>query len=843
MSPGVFNRRLPVVLLATACLSAAPSWAADVEATSIDFARDVAPLLAQRCGQCHGKQKRSAKLNLATPVGIARGGESGAAVAPGRPEESLLWQRVAADEMPPDSPLSSDEKRALERWIAAGAPGIPRQEELPAGPDHWSFQPLSPLSADDATMAAATIDRFVTEKLTARGWRMAPAAEPTVLLRRVAVDLTGLPPTPTQAATFLADTDDDAYERLVQRFLASPRYGERWGKHWLDAAGYADSNGYFNADTDRPLAYRYRDWVIRAHNDDLPLDRFLQLQIAGDELIGYTPEGDVTPEMVDALTATHFLRNSQDGTGESDGNDLEQTIDRYTVLEGTVQIVGSALLGLTLQCCRCHDHKFEPLTQRDYYGLQAILRPAYSPDQWRKPNERVTEIGALAARQAHHQRVAELDAQVKAIEQRLAERSQPFARQLVDQRLSALADADRQAVLAAYDAPADGRSDEQQELLKRHEELLKTTPDQLAETFGEFAQLRADTQTELQALDAQRPAPLEKIALVTDWTREPPAHRVLVRGDYAKPGVEAPPAAPAELATVAGPLPSSETGGATTGRRLALARWLTAPQQPLVARVVVNRVWQQHFGRGLVATVDNLGYTGAEPTHAELLDYLTAQFVAHGWRLKWLHQAILLTATYRQSSAPTDAALAADPDNALLSHSSLRRLDAEAIRDSLLFTSGELDTTIGGPYIPTQRSSDGHVLVAEDHPGARRRSVYLQQRRTQTESLLGVFDAPSLVTNCVARHTSTAPLQSLTLLNSRFALQRAAALAKRLDAEAGASPEQRIDYACLLAWSRPPRDEERAALLEFLTGETDSPTAWAELCQMILASSATLYVE
>ncbi len=305
--------------------------------------------------------------------------------------------------------------------------GIPSAEEArQPGPDHWAFttpQRPAPPKVAHADQVRTDVDRFILAELEHRGGGLAPAAVPTTLLRRVAIDLTGLPPTPEEIAAFLADTSPDAYRQMVDRYLASPRYGERWGQHWLDAAGYSDSNGYFSADTDRPLAYRYRDYVIRSFNADKPFDQFLREQIAGDELSGFALDGDVTPEMVEPLVATHFLRNAPDGTGESDGNPDERRADRFTVLEGTVQILGSSLLGLTVQCARCHDHKFEPVTQREYYQLQAILWPAYCPDDWRKPNERKVSIALASQRAEHAERTTVLNDQIKEIRDALEEKA------------------------------------------------------------------------------------------------------------------------------------------------------------------------------------------------------------------------------------------------------------------------------------------------------------------------------------------------------------------------------------------------------------------------------------
>ena len=332
-----------------------------------DFERQVLPLLKNRCVRCHGPAKQEGKLNLGSPPGIARGGENGAALVSGKPEESLLWTRVESDEMPEDEPLSADEKDLLRRWIAAGAIGLPAHVAAqPEGDEHWAFQPLNPAAPEpvhDSSRIRTPVDSYIQARLEQAGLTLGPEADRKTLIRRVSFDLTGLPPAPDEIEVFLNDASQHAYEDMVDRYLKSPRYGERWGKHWLDAAGYADSNGYFGADTDRPLAYRYRDYVIESINADKPFDRFVREQLAGDEIAGYRPGGDVTVEMVEPLTATHFLRNSPDGTDGSDGNEDEVRADKYAVLEGTLQIMGSALFGLTLQCARCHDHKFEPFRQ------------------------------------------------------------------------------------------------------------------------------------------------------------------------------------------------------------------------------------------------------------------------------------------------------------------------------------------------------------------------------------------------------------------------------------------------------------------------------------------------
>ncbi len=389
--------------------------------------------------------------------------------------------------MPPDAPLPPEERALLRDWITAGAPGIPSAEEAgQPGSDHWAFstpqRPMPPRVVHE-NQVRTDVDRFILAELERRGGQLAAAASPTTLLRRVAIDLTGLPPTPEEIAAFLADTSPDAYRQMVDRYLASPRYGERWGQHWLDAAGYADSNGYFNADTDRPLAYRYRDYVIRSFNDDKPFDQFLREQIAGDELSGFVPDGDVTPEMVEPLVATHFLRNAPDGTGESDGNPDERRADRFTVLEGTVQILGSSLLGMTVQCARCHDHKFEPVTQREYYQLQTILWPAYCPDDWRKPNERKVSIALASQRAEYAERTKVLSDQIKGVRDALEEKAKALRTQLGDQRLAGLDQPAREKLAEALAKKKRERSDEEQELVKAHEAEVELAPEALAEKF------------------------------------------------------------------------------------------------------------------------------------------------------------------------------------------------------------------------------------------------------------------------------------------------------------------------------------------------------------------------
>jgi hypothetical protein len=668
--------------------------------------------------------------------------------------------------------------------IAAAVDDPPRPEA------HYAFRPVVRPHVPEAKGQVRTdVDRFILAALESKKLGLNPEADRETLIRRIAFDLTGLPPTIAEIDAFLADKAPNAFEKMVERYLASPAYGERWGKYWLDAVGYADSNGYFNADSDRPLAWKYRDYVIKAFNDDKPYDRFVREQLAGDELVGFTPSGDVTPAMVEGLTATHLLRNAPDGTGESDGNPDEVRTDRLTVLEGNVQNVMNGLLGITVQCARCHDHKFEPLAQEEYYSLQAILFPVYNPDRWSKPNDRVLSVGT-------HRELAEVRSRTESI----------------DQHVKA---ATAGQVLAA-------------------------------------APLRQIATRSIAEREKERPKQPQQIAAFFETDPNPPLHHLLKRGVHTQPGDEVQPGVPAALTAPKNQfsIKPRPMGRISSGRRTAFANWVVSPENPLFARVMVNRIWQHHFGTSLVATVDNLGLSGAKPSHPELLDYLAAEFVAHGWSIKHLHRLILRSVVYRQSSKRPPGLDSIDPDNRLLSYFPLRRLDAEAVRDAMLRISGELDLTVGGPYVPSKRTPDGVVEVPEHAAGSNRRSVYLQQRRTQVVTFLQLFDAPAIVGTCGKRSPSTIPLQSLALLNSEFARNRAGSFATRLVNEQKDS-DSRLSLVFRLVCGRVPQESERRACEQFLKKQrmvyTDAKDAetrvWADLCQMLLASNAFLYVE
>jgi hypothetical protein len=806
-----------------ALADALAAHAADLEPRPT-FDTHVLPILKTHCLKCHGPIKPKGALNLAGARPLARGGKSGPAVLVGKPDESALWEQVASGEMPPEPEerLSEADKSAIRRWIEQGATGLPAAAEVaqsaPAA-DHWAFAPSRrppPPAVRDPRRIRTSVDRFIQHELEIRGLTLGPDADSATLVRRLTLDLTGVPPSPHETEAFVNDPSPIAYERLVERLIASPRYGERWGKYWLDASGYADSNGYFAADTDRPLAYRYRDYVIRAFNADRPLDQIIREQLAGDEIVKLQTGPGTPPAVIDQLVATHFLRNGQDGTGESDGNPDEVRVDKYAVLDGATQIIGSSLLGLTLQCSKCHDHKFEPVTQKEYYQLQAILYPAFNLEHWQLPSGRFTVAGP---------------------------RDELLKWQIADKTI----EAQLAALRRTYDP--DPVPD------KKPQKAAQAKPKRDPKKLEAIKPL-------LDALEARRRPNPGRVAWVSDVSAEPAQIPLLIRGELTNPGPKVGPGVPAFLSDKGDryePTPV-QPGTPSTGRRLALANWLTRPgsrPSALLARVLANRIWQHHFAVGLTSSTDNLGYTGAPPSHPELLDDLATELASTGWSTKALHRLIVRSTVYRQPSTAAPEVHRADPDNRWLARYPLHRLDAEAIRDAMLAATGELTDQPGGPYVPTSQDASGAVTVNEALPGALRRSVYLQQRRTQITSLLEVFDAPSIVTTCTRRLPSTIPLQSLSLLNSQFVVTRARKLAERIDREARtpklASESDRVTWTFERVINRPPTALEREFAHRFLadqparyTGVSEPEArqhAWADFCQMLLASNAFLYVE
>jgi hypothetical protein len=723
-------------------------------ADTVDFNRDVLPILSARCFPCHGPDadKRKADLRLDVRAGALAGRGGRPAVVPGRPSESQLLARIAAADaegrMPPPKAgprLDADQVRVLRAWVEQGAEYA----------EHWAFVPprrraVPPVC--DASWPQTPIDHFIRRRLEEQNLKPAAPASREVLIRRATLDLTGLPPTPGEVEGFLAESDAQpqaALEKLIDRLLASPAYGERWGRHWLDVARYADSGG-FETDIVFGSAWRYRDYVIRSLNADRPFDRFAREQIAGDELY---------PGDRDALVATDLYTI---GPVLQEAGMVRGKLD-YDWLTDAADTTGSAFLGLTVGCARCHDHKYDPISQRDYFGLQAVF-----------------------------------------------------------------------AASDLFDFNADGT------VLKEHVALRKT------EKELEQARQKAVRVKKAADYDGYPEIPLRGLGHRT----EPLEVRLLHRGELSTPGQAIAASLPARLASGRG-LDGIPRGG----WRTALADWVASDGNPLTARVIVNRVWQWHFGDGLVRTPNDFGTRGEPPTHPELLDWLVADFVEHGWSLKHLHRRIMLSAAYQMAAAADPATLRLDPDNRLLTRFQPRRAEAEVVWDGMRAVAGTLNRTLYG--LPAAPPLDERELIgnyrkwpAGPAEEADRRAVYIQVRRSFRFPALSAFDPPENVSSCGRRDCTVVPNQALTLLNSRTVREQARAFAGRLLRETDRSPEAVAARAWLYAYGRAIADDERRAAVAFLrtreaapAGATDPrKAAFEELCVALFSTNEFIYL-
>jgi hypothetical protein len=794
---------------------------------------DVLPILLRRCTVCHGALERQANLDLRSRDSILRGGKSGPAIVPGKPRESLLIRKIHEGQMPPLSrlievsikPIEPGEIEQLTRWVEQGAPAGSVQPDVATHEpdplvtdkdrDFWSFRTPRPVPVPALPHAGPIhnpIDAFLLQKLQARGLTFSPVTDRRTLIRRLSLDLTGLPPQPDEVEAFVADTAPDAYERLVERLLASPRYGERWGRHWLDLAGYADSEGKREQDLARGNAWRYRDYVIRSFNADKPYDRFLLEQLAGDELHDYEHAGEITPAMYDDLVATGFLRLAPDPTWYNLTNFVP---DRLEVIADEVEVLGSAVLGLTMKCARCHSHKFDPIPQRDYYRLLAVFKGAFDEHDWMKSNWLVgLSSGQRTDRNLPFVTTAE----------RRAWQAQESA---IDKEIASLQ--------AQLDQRAGGKAN--------REQLRKRDP--------AFRKAEEETQRHVQALQARRtPEPTIRAL----WDRgEPSPTYIYQRGDYLSPGRLVGPGVPSVLTDGRTPLDVQPPwpGANKTGRRLAFARWLIRPDHPLTARVMVNRIWKHHFGTGLVPTLDNFGRAGARPTHPELLDFLALEFVRSGWSIKAMHRLMVTSAAYRQSSAVTPELDKQDPENLLYSRMPLQRLDAEQFYDAMLLACGRLEERPFGPADAVVVRPDGLATPASS-PRGWRRGLYVQQQRKVVATHLEAFDFPQMNPNCIERRHSTVAPQALYLMNNGMIDQLAEEFARRVRREAGSDPQRQVERIYQIAFSRPPQVAERTLGVTTLArlarewgpGETGAAQrALTTYCHAILNCAEFLYVD
>ena len=751
------------------------------------FEKRVRPILANRCFACHGPHagEGQAGLRLDSLDGMLRGGRSGPAIAPGQASRSLLIHAINHDtslQMPPKEKLSIDEVAALTRWVDEGAhwpnaspsatrPSRPRAEEsgfTEAERSHWAFQPVPDPKAPVG--GGTAIDGFILSRLDAKGLEPAPKADKRTLIRRATMDLHGLLPTPAEVRDFVEDQSDGAFERVVDRLLASPRYGERWGRHWLDVARYADSNG-MDDNIVHGDAWRYRDYVVRAFNQDKPYDRFVREQLAGDVITDWGEEN-----RSEGLIATGFLMLGPKMVGEDDP--VKQKLD---FADEQLATASRAFLALSVDCARCHDHKFDPIRSADYYSMLGMFTSTKTVLTYRVTSKlNATALGGPDE----------------------------------DRRLSEI----------------ERRFDYHSDFVTNYNRA--TTPQRVVDAQQEALE---------DALDEYFEIPKAMAVAEGDVEDQP----VMIRGSHLTPGALAPRRFPAVLAGETQP----PIGQQSSGRR-ELAAWLTRPGHPLTARVMVNRVWKWHFGEGIVRTTDNFGTLGDRPDHPELLDWLATRFVEDKWSLKSLHRRIMRSKAYQRSYSPNGHASEIDPENRLLWRAHRQRMEAEAIRDTLLEVSGELDLGMGGKTLRHRNFTNLNANALSRDPNlyeTRRRSVYLPVLRSALYEVLAAFDFASPSTSNGRRGSTMVAPQALFMMNSSLIEEASRHLAERLAKEAGDVDDQRIQLAYEIAYSRPADEKEANSWMDFLvryeSAAGNREAAWRAVSRILLSSNEFLYIQ
>lgn len=802
--------------------------APDPAAARKHFETHVRPVLAQQCLHCHGAKRQRGELRLDSHAALLKGGESGPAIVPGRPDESLLIEAIEhrSLQMPPESKLADHEIEALKQWIRDGAAWPEDDRTLSAGPRsrksltdddrrYWAFQPISDAPAPAIPpnpRRSSPIDNFIHTKLASAQLAPSPEADRRALLRRVWFDLVGLPPDADTLDEFLADSSPDAYQRQVDRLLAHPAHGERWAQHWLDLVRYAESDG-FKQDDYRPTAWRYRDYVIRSLNSDKPYDRFVQEQLAGDEL---------APQDSDALVATGYLRHWM-----YEYNQRDVRSQWNNILNDITDVTSDVFLGMGLGCARCHDHKYDPLLQKDYYRLQAFFAALQPRDDM--------PLGTPEQLAEHAARLADWEAKTSEIRRETAELEAAIRAKIADAAIDKFPK-DVRPMLRKPLAERDPFERQLADLANRQVLLEQKNVKMDAKLKDEAKEKWLALQKRLAEYDIDKPAPLPAAQAATDVG--PAASPTYIPGTRNASAI-----APGFLSVLdphdAQIIPPSENPQ-STGRRLTLARWITRPDHPLTSRVIVNRLWQYHFGRGLVRTSSDFGRLGEPPTHPELLDWLARSLVAHDWQMKPLHRELVSSATYRQSSLTpaSETARLVDPDNRLWWRMDIRRLGAEQIRDSLLAVTGELRREAAGPSVDWQQP---------------RRTVYTKVLRNVREPLLDAFDSPDHIISTPDRNVTTTPTQALLMINGGYTQARARQFAAQLSTRPDESPEQRLTFAYRAALGRAPTADETRDALEYLeqscaTASSDNRStvrdaAWLDLCHVLLNANEFLYVD
>jgi hypothetical protein len=851
--------------------------------SATDLSRRAFAILRQNCFGCHGAAKTSG-LDLRTPETALAGGANGKVIEPSDASASRLYQLIthqAKPTMPPGKKLPDASIETLRRWIEAGASfdGFEKEAaarkddesakliERPITPEErgfWAFRPPRRVAAPRAShpgWGANPIDAFLSEKMKVKGIKPAPRADRRTLIRRAYLDLTGLPPAPEEVDAFVKDSAPGAWERLIDRLLASPHYGERWARHWLDLVRYADSGG-FEFDVDRPEMWRYRDYVVKAFNDDKPYDQFIREQLAGDE---YTPDSQ------EAMIATGFLRLGPEGGGGGERG-------RQDALDDLITTTSLTFMGLTVGCARCHDHKFDPIPQKDFYRIQAVFAPS------RPTNYPLVGADVVAAHRAETQRIEGLQRPLK---KAIEELEAPYLKTLVEEAVSRLPE----YMQIAWRTPTEKRTPGQRLNVQQIKKTLEddtlsqklTEKDIVARMSDDDKRKHQELAEKLKALDQQKPKPFPTARAISESGSKPGPTYFLHRGAHDSKGPVVTPGALSVINETDYEFPAPPPSAKSSYRRRGLAEWLVSRQNPLTARVMVNRIWQHHFGEGIVRTPGNFGKLGEPPTHPELLDWLAVEFMSGRaedgerergrdgeterqgdeetrqsdksyksyksyaeWSVKRMHRLMMTSQAYQMASNDIAANLAIDPENRLLWRMPRVRLEAEIIRDQILALAGNLDRTMGGPCVhpyidpklfqsSTKRTWPGKP---DDDPSTWRRSLYIYSKRSIRYPLFETFDQPNLINSCDRRNRSTIAPQALLLMNNNFVLMEARYFAERLRREAGDDARAQVERAYRLALGRAPTAFERAKTVEFIRSDQN---ALAEFCHVLFNLNEFVY--
>ena len=813
--------------------------------TPDQLATEVFQLVQKTCIECHGEAKDGG-LDLRTEAGLQKGGRSGRAVVAHQPAASLLYKAIMHDgdlQMPEDAPpLSEAQRRTIRLWIEAGAswatvPGasggggtdleeLRKREERPiteSERQYWAFTPVARPAVPVVTRegwSANPIDAFILDAMSRKGLTPVSAADKRTLVRRAYLDVLGLPPTPAESDAFVNDSSPNAWPALVDRLLASPHYGERWARHWMDLVRYADSGGY-EFDTDRAEMYRYRDYVVNAFNSDKPYDTFVKEQLAGDE---YAPGSD------EAMIATGYLRLGPEGGG-----------NRLDAVDDLVTTTSLTFMGMTVGCARCHNHKFDPIPQKDYYRIQSIFYPTTNVEHPLVPAHEV------AANRAETQRIEALQKPLRAAKTAI---EKPYHQILIDREIAKLSP----YMQEAWKTPADQRTEGQRLNAKQIEDTvgitslrkLITEKDVVALMPADVQAKHAAVKAEIDALDDQKPRRLPTARAIGERGRVPASVFFLHRGSPDAPGSAMTPGVLSVARRDEWTFPEPPPDAKSSWRRRGFAEWLVSKDNPLTARVMVNRLWQHHFGEGIVRTPSSFGKMGEAPSHPQLLDWLAAEFMGQGWSMKAMHRLMLTSMTYRMAASDTTANYSVDPENRMFWRMPRVRLEAEVIRDSILSAAGTLDPAIGGPSIfpfidPDlfEKSSNRDWKGKPDSdPATWRRSLYVFSKRSIRYPMFETFDQPNLINSIDRRNRTTIAPQALILMNNQMVLFQAEKFAERVAREAGADPAAQVKRAVWLALGRPADAIDLKRGAAFIA---ESPKGLAEFCHVLLNLNEFLY--